>query len=163
MALNGEQVCYKQWTEVESQQRLSAIEFALESFLPMLKHYVKWYSDSQAACTVARVGSMRKDLHEIALRVYQLCLEQKKIEFEIDWIPCTELQRADFLSRLIDIDDWQITRQCFNTLQDLWGCHTLDCFANYYNTKISRFISWHWNPGCTGVDFLYKIYPGKTV
>lgn len=70
MALNGEQVCYKQWTEVESQQsstwrELSAIEFALKSFLPMLKHsYVKWYSDSQAACTVARVGSMRKDLHE---------------------------------------------------------------------------------------------------
>ena len=67
----------------------------------MLKHsYVKWYSDSQAACTVARVGSMRKDLHEIALWVYQVCLEQK-IEFEIDWIPRTELQRADFLSRLI--------------------------------------------------------------
>ena len=62
----------------------------------MLKHsYVKWYSDSQVACTVARVGSMRKDIREIALRVYQLCLEQK-IEFEIDWIPRTELQRADF-------------------------------------------------------------------
>ena len=166
MALNGEQVCYKQWTEVESQQsstwrELSSIEFALKSFLPMLKHsYVKWYSESQAACTVARVGSMRKDLHEIALRVYQLCLEQK-IAFEIDWIPRTELQRADFLSRLIDIDDWQITRQCFNTLEDFWGCHTLDCFANYYNTKISRFISWHWNPGCTGVDFFVQNLSGE--
>ena len=92
----------------------------------MLKHsYVKWYSDSQAACTVARVGSIRKDLHEIAVVL------RTKIEFEIDWIPHTELQRADFLSRLIDIDNWQITRQCFNTLEDLWGCHTLDCFANY--------------------------------
>ena len=37
MALNGEQVCYKQWTQVESQQsstwwERSAIEFALKSF-----------------------------------------------------------------------------------------------------------------------------------
>ena len=83
MALNGEQICYKHWNEVESQQiltwrELSAIEFASKSFLPMLKHsYVKWYSDSQAACTVARVGSMRKDLHEIALWVYQLGLGHK--------------------------------------------------------------------------------------
>ena len=128
MASNGEQVCYKQWTDVESQEsstwrELSAIEFALKSFLPMLKHsYVKWYSDSQAACTVARVGGMRKDLHEIALRVYQLRLEKRKRnEFEIDLIPRTDLQRADFLSRLIDIDDWQITRQCFNTLEDPLG------------------------------------------
>ena len=163
MALNGEQVCHKQWTEVESRKsstwrELSAVEFALKSFLPMLKHsYVKWYSDSQVACTIARVGSMKKDLHvhEIALRIYQLCLEQK-IELGIDWIPRTNLQRADFLSQLIDVDDWQITQECYNTLETLWGRHTLDCFANYYNAEISRFISWHWNPGCTGVDFFVQ-------
>ena len=158
MALNGEQICHKQWTEAESQQsstwrELSAIEFALKSFSPMLNHsYVKWYSDSQVACMIARVGSMRRDLHGIALRIYQLCLEHG-IEFEIDWIPRTQLQKADFLSRLTDIDDWQITRECFDALEKLWGRHTLDCFANYYNAKISRFLSWHWNPGWSGVDF----------
>lgn len=103
-------MCRKQWTAEESQQsstwrELSAIEFALQSFLPMLNHtYVKWFSDSQAACTVARVGSMRKDVHQIAIRIYQLCLEHR-IEFEIDWIPRTEIQKSKFLSRLIDVDD----------------------------------------------------------
>ena len=161
MTLNGEQICHKQWTEEESRQsstwrELSAVEFALKSFLPMLQYsYVKWYSDSQVACSVARVGSMKKDLHEIAIRIYQLCLEHK-IEFELEWILRTDIQKADFLSRFIDIDDWQITRECFDTLERLWGYHTIDCFANYYNTKTSRFISWHWNPGCTGVDFFVQ-------
>ena len=43
MTLNGEQVCHKQWTAKESRQSStwrehSAIEFALESFLPMLNN-----------------------------------------------------------------------------------------------------------------------------
>ncbi len=73
----------------------------------------------------------------------------------------TDIQKADFLSRFIDIDDWQVTRECFDTLERLWGYHTIDCFANYYNTKTSRFISWHWNPGCTGVDFFVQNLSGE--
>ena len=73
MLLNGEQICHKHWTKNESQlsstwRELSAIEYALESFVPLLKHaYVKWFSDSQTACSIARVSSMRKDLHTIAM------------------------------------------------------------------------------------------------
>ena len=75
-----------QWIEAESQQsstrrELSAIEFALKSFSPMLNHScVKWFSDSQLACTIAQEGSMCRDLHGIVLRIYQFCLEQG-IEF----------------------------------------------------------------------------------
>ena len=68
MSLNGEQICDKHWTKEESQynstwRKLSAIEYALESFLPILNHaYVKWFSDNQTACSIARVGSMKKGL-----------------------------------------------------------------------------------------------------
>ncbi len=103
---------------------------------------------------------MKKDIHEIAIRIYQLCLEHK-IEFELEWIPCTDILKAGFLSRFIDTDYWQITRECFDTLERLWGYHIIDCFANYYNTKTSRFISWHWNPGCTGVDFFVQNLSGE--
>ena len=50
-------------------------------------------------------GSMCRDLHGIALRINQFCLEQE-IEFG--------------RSR----DDWQITRECLNALEKLWGRHT---------------------------------------
>ena len=111
MALNGVQICHKQWIEAVSPQsstrrELSAIEFALKSFSPMLNHScVRWFSDSQLACTIAQEGSMCRDLHGIALRIYQFCLEQE-IEF------CRSH------------DDWQITRECLDALEKLWGRHT---------------------------------------
>ena len=159
--LNGEQICHKQWTMLEqgkssTWRELSAIEFALESFLSMLKgSYIKWFSDSQTACRIVQVGSMRKDLHIIAIRIFQLCVDHH-IELDIQWIPRTEIEKADYISRMIDIDDWQITQSCSNYLDSVWGKHTVDCFANYYNKKISRFFSWHWNPDCAGVDFFVQ-------
>ena len=126
MSLDGEQVCHKHWTKEESQysstwRELSAIEYALESFVPLLEHaYVKWFSDSQTACSITRVGSMRKDLHSIAIRIYKLCLDHK-IDLDIECIPRTEIHRAEYISRLIDIDDWQITQKCFYLVEEAWA------------------------------------------
>ena len=46
----------------------------------------------------------------------------------------------------IDFDDWQITQDFFLSLEELWGPHTVDCFANYYTTKLPRFF-------VSGIDF----------
>jgi hypothetical protein len=116
--------------------------------------------DNQAACSTVQVGSMRRDLHDIAIRIFQLCSDNK-IELAIEWVPQTELQKADCISRFKDIDDWQITPECFRYLDSAWGQHTIDCYTNYYNKKIDRFYSWHWNPGCTGVDFFLQNLKGE--
>jgi hypothetical protein len=58
------------------------------------------------------VGSMRSYIHITALTIFQICADNA-IHLEIQWIPRTEIEKADFLSRLIDIDEWQITRDCF--------------------------------------------------
>ena len=57
------------------------------------------------------------------------------------------------ISCLIDFDDWQITHDLFVSLEELWGPHTVDCFANYYTAKLPRFFSRFWNPGASGIDF----------
>ena len=164
--LNGERVCHKQWDVYEihnssTWRELTVIEFALNSFLPFIKgSYIKWFSDSQAACKIVSVGSMRADLHMIALRMFQFCVDNA-IQLDIQWIPRSELARADFISRLIDIDDWQITASCFIELEKLWGKHSVDCFANYYNKKINRYFSRFWNPGCSGVDFFVQQLAGE--
>ena len=54
----------------------------------------------------------------IALRMFQFCVDNA-IQLDIQWIPRSELARADFISRLIDIDDWQITASCFIELEKL--------------------------------------------
>ena len=79
-------------------RELTAIVFALESFLPRLKgSYIKWFSDSQNVCRIIQVGSMRKDF----------CVDNG-IALEIQWIPRTK--------RIIDGDDWQITTSFFEFL-----------------------------------------------
>ena len=50
---NGEKVCHRLWDSHESRKsstwrELTAVEFALQSFLPLIKGtYLKWFSDSQ--------------------------------------------------------------------------------------------------------------------
>ena len=47
------------------------VSLALHSFLPLLiGSYVKWFSDSQSAYKIIQVGSMRSDLHGIALEIF---------------------------------------------------------------------------------------------
>ena len=70
-------------------------------------------------------------------------------------------QQADYISRLIDTDDWQITNEFFLFLDERWGPHTVDCFANYYNHKLPKFFSRFWNPNTAGVDFFFQPLGGE--
>jgi len=54
---------------------------------------------------------------------------------DIEWVPRDRNARADFISRPVDFDDWQVTEDVFKDLDSLWGSHTVDCFATYYNRK----------------------------
>ena len=103
---------------------------------------------------------MRSDLHIIALKIFQICADNA-IHLEIQWIPRTEIEKADFISRLIGIGDWQITRDCFKAIERLWGIHTVDCFANYYSKKVSKYFSRFWNSDSSGVDFFVQNIKGE--
>ena len=46
---------------------------------------------------------------------------EHSIRLEVQWIPRTENERADYISRLVDFDDWQITSDLFQSLEQLWG------------------------------------------
>ena len=73
-----------------------------------------------------------------------------------------KLQRlVIFISRFIDVYNWQITRSLFVQLERLWDPHTVDCFANHYNFKVSWFFLRFWIPGCTGIDFFIQSLSNK--
>ena len=78
---------------------------------------------------------MKLDLHRLAITIFQFCAKHC-IRLEVQWIPRTENEKTDYISRLIDFDDWQITPPFFRSLEDLWGPHTVDCFANFYTAKL---------------------------
>ena len=105
---------------------------------------------------------MRNDLHAIALEIFQFCANNG-IELDVQWIPPTEIERADYISRIIDIDDWQISADCFMSFRGKLGgvVHSMDCFANYYNKKVYKIFFRFWNPGCSGVDFFGQNLDGE--
>ena len=59
---------------------------------------------------------------------------------------------ADYLSRIVDHDDWSLDHTIFELIDYEWGPHTVDRFANHYNTQLPRFNSRFWNPGTEAVD-----------
>ena len=75
---------------------------------------------------------------------------------DLQWLPGTANQQADYLSRLKDFDDWEVASSIFQQMDVLLGPHTLDAFANYKNAKVPRFFSRFWNPGTAGVDAFYQ-------
>ena len=76
IVFNSEYVCHKMWTGSESLRsstwrELSAIEFCLQSFAPVLKgSNVKWFTDNQAVARIVEVGSMKLELHRMARRIF---------------------------------------------------------------------------------------------
>ena len=61
---------------------------------------------------------------------------------------------ADYLSKIVDLDDWSVKDSYFGAVDSIWGPFTVDCFANSVNAKVPRFYSLFFQPGCLGVDSL---------
>ena len=61
-------------------------------------------------------------------------------------------QTGRFLSRIIDVNDWQTSTEFLEFLDTMWGPHIVDRFANMNNSKTKLFNSFHLNPGTLGVD-----------
>lgn len=150
---NDTHTAHKHLTEVEAKMSLTWRELhTICSFLPIFSNsQLKIFTDSQAAARIVEVGSMNPELQKLAREIFHTCLNNS-IMLEVDWIPRSRNEQADFISRLIDMDDWEISPSLFQTINRKWGPFTVDCFACFYNTKLPHFFSRFWNPGSAAVD-----------
>ena len=94
---------------------------------------------------------MMPDLHAVTLKILALAV-QYQIHLEPEWVPRELNGRADFLSRIIDYDDWFLNPPVYVDLDSAWGPHTVDRFADFHNRQTLRFNSKCWNPGSEAVD-----------
>lgn len=133
-------------------RELRAIELALASFKDSLVNKdVKWFTDNQSCVKIVQSGSMKHHLQSLAYNIFKMCVEQKN-SIDIQWIPRLENEKADFLSNIIDHDDWGVTVNFFEFINNLFGNFTVDRFANYNNCKLGRYYSNFWNPGSEAID-----------
>lgn len=87
-----------------------------------------------------------------------MCADSK-ISLDVQWIPRSENDKADFLSKIIDHDDWEVTVvtvEFFDFVSFMFGPFTVDRFANFNNPKLLRYNSNLWNPESEAVDCFTK-------
>ena len=100
---------------------------------------------------------MRLHLQSLELKIHTLCLINNVHVF-MEWIPRALNDRADYLSWIVDINDWRVSNQFFKFIDSIWGPHDVDRFANSVNTRLRRFNSLFWSPGSEGVDAFAQIW-----
>ena len=148
------------WTAFESEKsstwrELKAIDLALTSFKDNFTgKVIKWYTDNKNCVNIVTSGSMKPELQSIALSIFSTCI-QKGISIDIQWIPRSENEKADFISKLIDFEDWGVTLEFFDFMNSMWGPYTIDRFASSLNNKVHRFNSLFWDPKSEAVDAFF--------
>ena len=138
--------------ESSTYRELAAVKHVLHSLGPQLKHEtVLWHSDNKNVSTVINYGSPKEQLHSLALDVYHASLKFD-IRLISKWIPREDNTIADAISKYHDTDDWSIDNETFNFLEAQFGLFSIDRFATRDNTKVSRFNSRFYSPGCEDVN-----------
>ena len=140
MVEHGCQVAQGQWTPVEAgwispRRELRAVRLVLEFLLS--KHENErfhWFTDNQNVARILLVGSKTAELREEAYAIFSISIVNRT-QVEPEWIPHSRNKQADYVSRLVDHDDWQLDPDIFVELDRAWGPHSVDKFARFYNTQ----------------------------
>ena len=78
------------------------------------------FTDNQNVANIVPCGSAKAHLQAEALSIYNICCNDS-ISKEMDWIPRSQNDQADFLSRIYDPDDWGLSWDTFRKIDLLWG------------------------------------------
>lgn len=138
--------------ESSTMREIVAVRKVLHSFAPKLAGLcVKWHTDNQNVVRIIDVGSRKSSLQVEAKRIFEICV-LNGISIEPEWVPRSSNEQADYLSRIVDIDDWFVSPRIFRFLDLKWGPHSIDRFADEHNHLLPRFDSRFWNPHCEAMD-----------
>ena len=138
--------------ESSTWHELGAVRLVLESLVSKLQNErVHWFTDNQNVARILAVGSKKPSLQTEVLAIFATAMSNQ-VRIEAEWIPRDLNQKADYISRINDYDDWSIDHSIFRWLDTKWGPHTIDRFASHYNAQLERFNSRFWNPGSEATD-----------
>ena len=166
MVEHGPQITHGQWTTWEAEQsstwrELKAVSTVLESFASQLANeHIRWFTDNQNIVNIILHGSKKPMLQAEALNVFHLSLVYYLV-IEPEWIPREENLVADYISKVLDYDDWMLHPAIFEQLNALWGPHDVDRFANYHNRQLERFNSKFWTSQPEAVDAFIVNWHGE--
>ena len=95
---------------------LIAVRLVLEALAAKLENErVKWFTNNQNVVCILSVGNKKPDLQDEALDIISTLLAYC-VHIEPEWIPRRDNEVADYLSRLVDYDDWSLDHVSFMEL-----------------------------------------------
>ncbi len=152
-------ISYKNLSGSEAPQsstfrELLAILYGLVSFKHFFQNrYILWHTDNWAATSIVTKGSNKEALQQMAESIFHLCAKHS-IKLLVRWVSRDMIPYTDRISKTLDHDDWCSTVELFNLVDEKWGPHTVDRFADSSNTKLPRFNSKFHCPNTEQVDAL---------
>ena len=63
---------------------------------------------------------MKLDLQALARSIFTIC-SKTCISIDIQWIPRSENTKADYISKIVDHEDWGVTCEFFEFIDNMWG------------------------------------------
>ena len=117
----GQDLVSGTWSDEEMRtsstlREILAVKFVLLSLLDQLSGLtVKWFAHNWNVPRIVSSGRSNGHLQSEALSIFNICCS-RGISIEMEWIPRTQNDKADFLSRICDSDDWGLS---WNTFQNI--------------------------------------------
>jgi len=142
---------------VDSNEReLIAAAHLISSCIPYLRNSVlTLHMDNLNAVKICKKGSPKPRLQKYAKFIFDIC-ESNNIVLQPVWIPRDLNNMADFLSKEIDFDDYQVSNEFFQEVcRDMGLSPEVDLFADERNTKAPKFFSLSYCQGTLGVNAFY--------
>jgi hypothetical protein len=104
-------------------------------------------------------GSAKEHLQSICLELFAFCSD-RRIELRPEWLPREENARADYLSKIRDVDDFGLSAETFAFVSQRFGPFTVDQFASEHNAKLPRFNAFYWCPGAEAANCFTQNWDG---
>ena len=110
---------YETWLKLEAGKSstwrdIKAAQLCLLSFKDVVNgSSVTCYTDSQNAASIILKETKVYELQSLALTIFEFCAKNDR-QIHTVWIPREQNTQPDYLSRIIDIDDWTISTEFFS-------------------------------------------------
>ena len=149
----------ERWSEARSNLHINARELLVPLLflqrVPVQAIGIRFLIDNQVAVAcINKQGSRSRILLEIAESLFRLA-EARQISLTAQYLPGTENQWADALSRLSTSSvEWTLTQQTFRPLCQNWGTPQIDLFASPENHRLPLFLARNLRTAAGGPDAL---------
>ena len=101
---------------------------------------VRHKTDNQIVVRALTNESKKQHLQAVTMDIFKLCIENN-INLFPEWVPRSENDTADWISKDLDTDDYMLNPNIFAEADTLWGPHTIDCFSSFKTRQVRRFCS----------------------